>query len=44
MSMTTCFQCGSFCDTDFYPEGYYRDEDGEPSDEYYCQACNEKDW
>lgn len=45
MSMTICHKCGAFCDTDDYPEGYYRyTEDGfsdEPSD-FYCQSCNEE--
>jgi len=48
MSMTLCCKCGNLCDTDEYPEGYYRiTEDGEadePSDEFYCQSCNEENW
>jgi hypothetical protein len=48
MSMTLCHECGCLCDTDAYPEGYYRiTEDGEsdePTDEYRCVSCNERDW
>lgn len=43
MSMTLCAKCGAFCDTDEYPEGYYRGDAEEPSDKFYCQSCNEEE-
>lgn len=44
MSMILCAECGELCDCDEYPEGFYRGEDDEPSDEFYCASCNEGDW
>jgi len=48
MSIILCSECGAFCDCDEYPEGFYRiTEDGEtdePTDEYRCVSCNERDW
>jgi len=40
--MTICTKCGNFVDTDECPEGYYRGEDSEPSDDFQCQSCNEE--
>jgi len=42
MSMILCSECGAFCDCDEYPEGYYRGDDSEPSDDFQCQSCNEE--
>lgn len=44
MSMILCCECGCLCDSDQYPEGFYRGEDEEPGDEYRCPSCNERDW
>lgn len=44
MSMILCSGCGTLCDCNEYPEGFYRGEDDEPGDEYYCVNCNEEDW
>ena len=47
MSMILCHDCGCLCDSDLYPEGFYRlteDDEAEPSDEYRCVSCNENDW
>ncbi len=43
MSAIECEKCGRLCDCDDYPEGFYRSDDAEPSDEFYCQNCNEKE-
>lgn len=46
MSMMLCAVCGAFCDSDDYPEGFYRyvNEElaDEPSDEYRCETCNQE--
>ena len=43
MSAILCNDCGAFCDSDEYPEGYYRGDDSEPSDEFLCSGCNEQE-
>lgn len=48
MSLIKCYECGDIVDSDKYPMGFYRialdDFEDEPSDEYYCPSCNERDW
>lgn len=44
MSMILCAKCGAFCDSDDYPEGWYRttrEGDEIPCDDFWCENCNQ---
>jgi hypothetical protein len=41
MSMILCAKCGALCDSDAFPEGFYRKEASEPSDDFLCESCIE---